>query len=103
MLRRQSRSSLPHPSQKKHSTESYCNKMLPIRMKNAGSERTIHIECTQTCSRVHIPHLECPVKRDRHDGISCWTDCTSIHFARMPSQRTLVHSCTRIPHLECLV
>src|SRR5258708_19076639 len=49
---------LSHPPQKIQATISCRNKMLPVRMKSTGTEPTIHIQGTQTCSRTGIPHLE---------------------------------------------
>ena len=78
---------LPHPAQKIYATVPCRNNMLPIRMNSTGIEPTIHIQGTQTCSRVCIPHLERLVIGGRHDEVSRWTDRTASHFIRMPDKR----------------
>src|SRR5262245_29670220 len=77
--------------------------MRLIRMKSTAMEPTVHIQGTQTCSRLRIPYLERPVSRGRHDIITCWTERTPYHLTRMSAQREPLLSCISIPYFEHLV
>ena len=76
------------PIAKIHATRLHRNNMLPIRMKNAGIEHTIHIQGIKTNSRTRIPHLECLIPGGRYDIVSQWADRIPTHSTRMPTQRT---------------